>query len=138
MDISEVEPSRQVARSKVGNKSLWLHLAEHENYSDIKQISKLEKETVKLEQEAGSLKQQNRALADELRRVNAEKSALEQGAGSLKQQNSLLTEQLQFIQHSRSWRAIRKYWRALDSPLFGKLLRPIRWTFLKLFWRGNK
>jgi hypothetical protein len=163
LGTSEGGPSRQVTRNKAGSKSLWLHLAEHENYSDIIQISKLEKETVKLEQESkslkqqnraladelrrvnaeksaleqesGSLKQQNRALADELRRVNAEKSALEQESGSLKQQNSLLIEQLQFIQQSRSWRAIRKYWRALDSPVFGKLLMPIRWIMLKVFWR---
>lgn len=63
------------------------------------------------------------------------KSALEEclltGQTSIRERQ--LQEELRLIYQSRSWQVIQKYWRTMDSPLVGRILRPIRHVLLRLF-----
>jgi hypothetical protein len=84
------------------------------------------------------LKPKNSVITNEMNLLTAKKSELEETIQSLKQQNSHLEKQLNLIYQSRSWQIVRKYWRSLDSPFIGKILRPIRWIILRLIWLRDK
>ena len=84
------------------------------------------------------LKPKNSVITNEMTLLTAKKSELEETIQSLKQQNSYLEKRLSLIYQSRSWQIVQKYWRSLDSPIMGKILRPIRWILLRLIWGRDK
>ncbi len=56
---------------------------------------------------------------------------------ALRQRIAELEEELRVVYHSRSWKLVKRYWRTMDSPGLGKILRGMRRVVVALTRRSS-